>query len=47
MPIKIPNSLPARTVLESENIFVMTEERATSQDITVGAGKPVPPTTSG
>ena len=33
MPIKIPDSLPARTVLESENIFVMTEERATSQDI--------------
>lgn len=33
MPIKIPNSLPARAVLESENIFVMTEERASSQDI--------------
>ena len=25
MPIKIPDSLPATAVLESENIFVMTE----------------------
>ena len=33
MPIKIPDSLPARTVLESENIFVMTEYRAMHQDI--------------
>ena len=33
MPIKIPNSLPATGVLESENIFVMTENRAMSQDI--------------
>lgn len=33
MPIKIANSLPARAVLESENIFVMTEHRALSQDI--------------
>lgn len=33
MPIKIANSLPARAVLESENIFVMTETRAMSQDI--------------
>ncbi|SMC68616.1 homoserine O-acetyltransferase MetA [Papillibacter cinnamivorans] len=33
MPIKIPESLPARSVLESENIFVMTETRAVSQDI--------------
>ena len=33
MPIKIPNSLPATTVLESENIFVITESRAISQDI--------------
>lgn len=33
MPIKIPDSLPARTVLESENIFVMTEHRALHQDI--------------
>lgn len=27
MPIRIPNNLPAREVLESENIFVMTEAR--------------------
>ncbi|HOV64165.1 MAG TPA: homoserine O-succinyltransferase [Spirochaetia bacterium] len=33
MPIKIPQDLPARTTLEEENIFVMTEERAYHQDI--------------
>ncbi len=33
MPIKIPDSLPARSVLEGENIFVMTEYRAIHQDI--------------
>ena len=33
MPIKIPNNLPAVKTLESENIFVMTEQRATTQDI--------------
>ena len=33
MPIKIPNQLPATQVLESENIFVMTEHRAMTQDI--------------
>ena len=33
MPIKIPDSLPATAVLESENIFVMTEHRALHQDI--------------
>ncbi len=33
MPIKIPNQLPATTVLTSENIFVMTETRAITQDI--------------
>jgi homoserine O-succinyltransferase len=33
MPIKIPDSLPATAVLESENIFVMTEYRAIHQDI--------------
>ena len=33
MPIKIPNKLPARQVLTSENIFVMDENRATHQDI--------------
>ena len=33
MPIKIKLDLPAVKVLESENIFVMTDERAVSQDI--------------
>ncbi len=33
MPIKIDSNLPARKLLENENIFVMTEERAVSQDI--------------
>ena len=33
MPIKIPNNLPAYDTLTSENIFVMTETRAVSQDI--------------
>lgn len=33
MPIKIPDKLPAARVLRSENIFVMTEKRAMSQDI--------------
>ena len=33
MPIKINNELPARKILENENIFVMTEERAMTQDI--------------
>lgn len=33
MPIKIPDSLPARKTLEGENIFVMTEYRAIHQDI--------------
>ena len=33
MPIKIPNDLPAVKTLESENIFVMTEKRAITQDI--------------
>ena len=33
MPIKIPNELPAVRALEAENIFVMTEKRAITQDI--------------
>ncbi len=33
MPIKIPDSLPARATLEGENIFVMTEYRAIHQDM--------------
>ncbi len=33
MPIKIPDNLPAVKTLETENIFVMTEKRAITQDI--------------
>lgn len=33
MPITISNELPARKVLQSENIFVMSQRRAASQDI--------------
>ena len=33
MPIKIPNDLPAAKTLTNENIFVMTETRAMTQDI--------------
>ena len=33
MPIRIPNDLPAVRTLEGENIFVMTEKRAITQDI--------------
>ena len=33
MPIKIPNLLPATQTLHEENIFVITETRAVSQDI--------------
>ena len=33
MPVRISESLPARQTLESENIFVMGEERARHQDI--------------
>ncbi len=33
LPINIPGHLPAREILESENIFVMDESRAYSQDI--------------
>jgi len=33
MPIKIPNELPATKVLNNENIFVITETRALTQDI--------------
>ena len=33
MPIKIPDTLPARAVLEKEHIFVMTHRRALHQDI--------------
>ena len=33
MPIRIQNDLPARGLLEEENIFVMDERRALSQEI--------------
>lgn len=33
MPIKIPNDLPAKNTLANENIFVMDENRAITQDI--------------
>ena len=33
MPIRIQDNLPAAKILESENIFVMTEQRAAHQDI--------------
>ena len=33
MPIKIPNALPATQTLLGENIFVITETRAITQDI--------------
>ena len=33
MPIRIPNDLPATSTLQQENIFVMTQTRALTQDI--------------
>ena len=33
MPIRIDNDLPAKAVLEEENVFVMDKERACTQDI--------------
>lgn len=33
MPIQIPNNLPAAEVMQQENIFVMQEDRAITQDI--------------
>lgn len=33
MPVRIAKDLPARKFLENENIFVMTYERAESQDV--------------
>lgn len=33
MPVKIPASLPARGVLEAENVFLIEEHRALQQDI--------------
>ncbi|MGB3884636.1 homoserine O-succinyltransferase [Gordonia sp. (in: high G+C Gram-positive bacteria)] len=33
MPVNIPRDLPARAILEDEGIFVMSDERARTQDI--------------
>ena len=33
MPVNIPSSLPARSMLQSENIFVMGQNRASHHDI--------------
>ena len=33
MPIKVPNDLPAVDILTKENVFVMTDTRAVTQDI--------------
>jgi homoserine O-succinyltransferase len=33
MPIKIPDNLPAREILEKERVFLMSEKRAATQDI--------------
>ena len=33
MPVKIPTTLPARAILENENVFIMDEDRAQHQDI--------------
>ena len=33
MPIKVQSELPAKKILENENIFIMDENRALQQDI--------------
>ncbi|NAX20792.1 homoserine O-acetyltransferase/O-succinyltransferase family protein, partial [Vibrio sp. V39_P1S14PM300] len=33
MPIKIPDQLPATDILRNENIFIMAESRASTQEI--------------
>jgi len=33
MPIRVQSDLPAKAVIEKENIFIMDENRAVSQDI--------------
>ena len=33
MPVKVPATLPARSILEAENVFLMEENRALHQDI--------------
>ena len=37
MPIRIQNDLPAREILDRENIFVMREDQADVQEIRPGA----------
>ena len=36
MPVRVPSSLPAVEELKNENIFVIDEQRASSQDIRNG-----------
>ncbi|MGO3326085.1 homoserine O-acetyltransferase MetA [Gordonia sp. (in: high G+C Gram-positive bacteria)] len=33
MPVTVPHDLPARAILEAENVFIMSDERAGHQDI--------------
>lgn len=33
MPIMVPNELPARRILDAENVFIMQQSRAATQDI--------------
>ena len=33
MPVIIPSALPAKEILEKENIFVMADRRARAQEI--------------
>ena len=33
MPVKVQGDLPAKVAIENENIFIMDESRAISQDI--------------
>ena len=33
MPINLPDDLPAAQILLDENVFVMTQSRATTQEI--------------
>ena len=33
MPIKVQNDLPAKKIMENENIFIMNETRAVTQNI--------------
>ena len=35
MPIRVQNDLPVKEILEKENIFVMDENRAVHQDLSL------------